>query len=166
MQFPLTRARSGLVAAFLATIASGPAAAESAYIQQSQATAMLPAIGVPVPQQTIPRPGFAGVPAPSLQRFTPEASVAAGNNLARTLQIGALNQVAQIQAGANNVSTVGVIAGQLNNVGVVQAGNNLRSNLVLLNTQGLSVGVLQPNGSAPVNMLIARLPNGALLIKR
>jgi hypothetical protein len=38
--------------------------------------------------------------------------------------------------------------------------------VALINTQGLSVGVIQPNGSAPVNVLIARLPNGALLIKR
>jgi hypothetical protein len=36
----------------------------------------------------------------------------------------------------------------------------------LINTQGLNVGVIQPNGSAPVNVLIARLPNGALLIAR
>jgi hypothetical protein len=51
-------------------------------------------------------------------------------------------------------------------VAVVQSGQNLRSNLMMLNTKGLSVGVLEPNGSVPLNMLIARLPNGGLLIKR
>jgi len=40
------------------------------------------------------------------------------------------------------------------------------SNVNLINTQGLAVAVIQPPGSAPLNMLIARLPNGGLLIKR
>jgi len=91
---------------------------------------------------------------------------AGGQNIASTLEIGAYNKVLQVQAGAGNVSNVGIIGGRYNNVGVLQAGNNLRSNLALINTQGLAVGVIQPPGSAPVNMLIARLPNGALLIKR
>jgi hypothetical protein len=30
----------------------------------------------------------------------------------------------------------------------------------------MNIGVIQPQGSAPVNVLIARLPNGSLLIKR
>jgi len=70
------------------------------------------------------------------------------------------------QLGSGNISNVGIIKGYANSVGVLQAGNNLTSNVGLINTQGLSVGVIQPNGSAPVNVLIARLPNGALLIKR
>lgn len=32
--------------------------------------------------------------------------------------------------------------------------------------QGYSVWVLQPRNAPPVNELIARLPNGSLLIKR
>ena len=72
----------------------------------------------------------------------------------------------QAQLGANNVSNVGIIGGYANNVGVLQAGNNLKSNVGLINTQGLNVGVIQPNGSAPVNVLIARLPGGGLLIAR
>jgi|GEM_PF-4257671 len=91
---------------------------------------------------------------------------ASGGNYASTLQIGAYNNVVQAQIGAGNVSNVGIINGYANNVGVLQAGNNLKSNVGLINTQGLSVGVIQPNGSAPVNLLVARLPNGALLIAR
>lgn len=94
------------------------------------------------------------------------AAAATGGNYAGTLEIGAYNKVFQGQFGANNVSNVGIIKGYANSVGVLQAGDNLRSNVALVNTQGLSVGVIQPNGSAPVNVLIARLPNGALLIKR
>lgn len=96
----------------------------------------------------------------------PEASVAGhGNNIAQTLEIGIRNSVYHLQSGANNISTAGVI-GSYNNVNVLQAGNNLRSNVVLLNGAGLNVSVLQPAGSAPVNVLIARLPGGGLLIKR
>jgi hypothetical protein len=73
--------------------------------------------------------------------------------------------VFQSQSGGNNVSNVGVIGGNNNNVGVFQGGKD-QSNLGLINTKGLSIGVFQPPGAAPVNMLIARLPNGSLLIKR
>ena len=101
------------------------------------------------------------------QKVAPElAAAAGGGNFAGTLEIGAYNKVFQGQFGANNVSNVGIIKGYANSVGVLQAGDNLKSNVALINTQGLSVGVIQPNGSAPVNVLIARLPNGALLIKR
>ena len=98
--------------------------------------------------------------------ITCRPAAASGGNFAGTLEIGAYNKVFQGQFGANNVSNVGIIKGYANSVGVLQAGNNLKSNVALINTQGLSVGVIQPNGSAPVNVLIARLPNGALLIKR
>ena len=69
------------------------------------------------------------------------------------------------QTGGNNASSVGVWGGKNNNVGVFQGGQDL-STVNLINTQGLSVAVLQPPGSAPMNVLIARLPNGGLLIKR
>ena len=111
-------------------------------------------------------PSFAP-PRPGSLKSVPElAAAASGGNYAGTLEIGAYNKVFQGQFGANNVSNVGIIKGYANSVGVLQAGNNLKSNVALINTQGLSVGVIQPNGSAPVNVLIARLPNGALLIKR
>lgn len=100
-------------------------------------------------------------------RATPElATPAGGNNFASTLEVGSYNKVFQAQSGTGNISNVGIIRGYANNVGVLQAGNKLRSDIALVNTIGLNVGVIQPPGSAPVNMLIARLPNGALLIKR
>jgi hypothetical protein len=105
---------------------------------------------------------------PHQTSFVPAPGIAApthSGNFAQTIQVGNFNQVAQFQSGQNNFSNVGVLGGQNNNVGVWQDGRDL-SNLYLVNTQGLSVGVIQPPGSAPINMLIARLPNGALLIKR
>ena len=99
----------------------------------------------------------------AVPELTPPAS---GGNYASTLEIGAYNKVFQAQLGSGNTSNVGIIKGYANNVGVLQAGNNLKSNVGLINTQGLNVGVIQPNGSAPVNVLIARLPGGGLLIKR
>ena len=145
--------------------ASAPASAQSAYITQanpnssgvvSASTASSPIQLVPV-SQTAPRE-TAFVP-------TPETSATARNgNIAQTLEIGSFNRVFQSQSGGNNFSNVGVI-GTNNNVGVFQGGRD-QSNLGLINTQGLSIGVFQAPGAAPVNMLIARLPNGSLLIKR
>lgn len=98
---------------------------------------------------------------------TPETTAIGGGslNLAQTLEVGRNNTVGQFQAGQNNISNVGVVGGSRNTVGILQGGNAV-SNLYLVNTQGLSVGVLQPKGSSPSNVLIARLPNGALLIKK
>ncbi len=141
--------------------------AESAYVAQipGNVTTTVTFNGAAAQQQTEqyrPSPGFS---APG-GMGVPEASVAGhGNNLAQTLEIGIRNSVYQLQSGANNISTAGVI-GNYGNVNVLQAGNNLRSNVVLLNGAGLKVSVLQPAGSAPVNVLIARLPGGGLLIKR
>lgn len=98
---------------------------------------------------------------------TPETTVpATGGNWAGTLETGRNNSVLQAQSGSHNVSDVGILGGTRDNVDVLQHGQGLVSNVWLLNMQGTSVDVLQPPGSAPVNMLIARLPNGALLIKR
>jgi hypothetical protein len=44
---------------------------------------------------------------------------------------------------------------------VLQGGKDL-SNVVLVNTKGLTVDVVQPTGTAPINALVLRLPNGAL----
>jgi len=171
MHFPLTSrpakrlagaALVGLAMAFAPQLAS----AESAYVQQSQAGARMPVQAVPMGSVMSGAMQAGRSMMPPTPRVAPEAMTQGGRNIAQTLQIGNYNNVAQIQNGANNQSAVGIIAGNANNVGVLQNGNGLKSNLVLLNTQGLSVGVIQPNGSAPVNMLIARLPNGSLLIKR
>lgn len=156
-------------AALVGTFACSSARADGAFIQQATGQGrlitlpvVLPHVGSSsgTPSWTVPH---AGNTQGALQSL---AVPAGGQNIASTLEIGAYNKVLQVQAGAGNVSNVGIIGGRYNNVGVLQAGNNLRSNLALINTQGLAVGVIQPPGSAPVNMLIARLPNGALLIKR
>ncbi|MEA1832542.1 hypothetical protein U8607_10650 [Methylobacterium durans] len=155
-------------AAALLTIAIGLAPsvghADSAYVTQAAngvavpVNAVLPLLNAPAP---VARSHIISAQIP-----TPETSARGqGNHLAQTLQIGSANQVAHLQVGSRNESTVGII-GNMNQIGVLQAGNNLQSNVVLLGTQGLNVGVIQPPGSAPVNMLIARLPNGGLLIKR
>jgi hypothetical protein len=97
---------------------------------------------------------------------TPEAATPVRNgNFAQTTQVGTANAVFQVQSGGGNVSNVGIWGGKNNDVGVWQGGRDL-SNINLINTQGMAVEVIQPPGSAPLNMLIARLPNGALLIKR
>ncbi|WP_316196204.1 MULTISPECIES: hypothetical protein [unclassified Bradyrhizobium] len=139
--------------------------AESAYIAQVNAKA-----GVTVsttasqPVQLIPTASY--VPRQPAYVPTPEAAQSArGNNIATTLQIGNNNRVLQAQSGGNNYSNVGTIGGSNNNVTVLQGGRDY-SNVNLINTQSLNIAVLQPPGSAPINMLIAKLPNGSLLIKR
>jgi hypothetical protein len=146
------------------------------FIAASLAISILPASGAlaqsvanpiaPSAALTGGGPSFVAPRTGSLKSAPELAAAATGGNYAGTLEIGAYNKVFQGQFGANNVSNVGIIKGYANSVGVLQAGDNLKSNVALINTQGLSVGVIQPNGSAPVNVLIARLPNGALLIKR
>lgn len=161
--------KSGLlcVAALMAlATASVSVQAESAYIAQanSKATSFAVSTMVTQPTQMAPSQNYA----PRQNSFVPTPEAASGarnNNFAQTLQIGTYNRVLQAQAGGNNYSNVGVIGGNDNNVAVLQGGRDF-SNLQMVNTQGLSVAVLQPAGSAPINMLIARLPNGGLLIKR
>ena len=161
--------RAGLIATSM--LAASPAAfAQSAYI--TQVNPRSPGFTSTVASQSRCKNG-AGVPS-----TTPRAKTGlrshAGNGDARpqwklgvqTLsRSGSFNRVFQSQSGGNNFSNVGVIGGKNNNVGVFQGGGDL-SNLDLINTQGLTIDVLQPRGAAPINMLIARLPNGSLLIKR
>lgn len=169
LDFLVARAGCSVLACLALTFAFvSPACADGAYISQAVGSFKGTAPTLPIaPNATT----ASGNPAWALHagstRSTPElAAPASGGNFAGTLEIGNYNKVLQGQLGAGNVSNVGIIKGYANNVGVLQAGSNLRSNLALINTQGLAVGVIQPNGSAPVNVLIARLPNGALLIKR
>jgi len=154
--------QAGLIGALMLA-ASAPASAQSAYITQVNpnssgfTSTASPSIQLVPVSQNAPRE-TAFVP-------TPETAATARNgNIAQTLEIGSFNRVFQSQSGGNNFSNVGVI-GTNNNVGVFQGGRD-QSNLGLINTQGLSIGVFQPPGAAPVNMLIAKLPNGSLLIKR
>ena len=150
----------------LLAASAGAGSAEQAYISQVPAGSRVP----PRLMQQVPgATSLSQMQSTRSPAYTPNQQTAvpviSGPNFAATLQVGSYNRVAQLQYGGGNASAVGVI-GNHNNVGVLQAGNNLRSNLVLVGTQGLNVGVIQPNGSAPINMLIARLPNGGLLIKR
>jgi hypothetical protein len=159
-RMPLLGALAGLLLA-----ACSPALAETAYIAQVNpkfSSAAPPAASQP-PQMT---PAAPYAPRPMSFVPTPETATPARNgNFAQTIQVGNSNQVFQSQAGGNNVSNVGVWGGKNNGIGVWQGGGD-RSNVNLINTQGLAVAVIQPPGAAPLNMLIARLPNGGLLIKR
>jgi hypothetical protein len=156
--------QAGLIGALMLA-ASAPASAQSAYITQANpnsssyvaSTASAPIQLVPVSQNAPRETAF--VPTPET------AQTARNGNIAQTLEIGSYNRVLQSQSGGNNFSNVGVVGGTNNNVGVFQTGKD-QSNIGLINMQGYSVGVFQPPGAAPVNMLIAKLPNGSLLIKR
>ena len=154
----------GMTAAVLIA-GCGPAFAESAYIAQvtSKVSAPAPTI-VSQPLPVAPTGPHATRPMSFVP--TPETAAPARNgNFAQTIQVGTTNAVLQAQVGGHNVSNVGVWGGKNNDVGVFQGGQDL-ANVNLINTQGLSVAVLQPPGAPPMNVLIARLPNGGLLIKK
>jgi hypothetical protein len=156
--------RAGLIAALMLA-ACAPASAQTAYITQvSPHTSGFTTSMTPQPIQLVPV--AQNTPHETAFVPTPETSSSARNgNIAQITQIGNFNRVFLSQTGGNNLANVGVLGGNGNNVGVWQGGKD-QSNLALINTQGLSIGVLQPPGAAPLNMLIARLPNGSLLIKR
>jgi hypothetical protein len=138
--------------------------ADTAYISQAFGNSGGRVLALSTPTHLPPSTGIA---APIQTRAVlPELATprVTGGNYASTLQIGSSNTVFQAQSGYGNISKVGIVGGDRNAVGVLQSGNSLRSNVVLLGTMGASVGVLQGNGAAPVNLLIGRLPNGALLI--
>ncbi|GLS43634.1 hypothetical protein [Methylobacterium brachythecii] len=159
--------RASFALAALVALSPSIARAESAYIPQMASGTAVPLQAAATLLNAPPAPAVSRTPTAYTPPQTPEMAAmrGSGHNLAQTLQVGINNQALHVQAGFNNESTVGMI-GSRNRAGVLQAGDNLRSNVVLLGTQGLNVGVIQPQGSAPINMLIARLPNGGLLIKR
>jgi hypothetical protein len=161
--FTVMRSMQAALASLLLT-AGSPVLAETAYIAQvNSKAAAAPAMAISQPVPLV----APGQPAARSMAFvpTPEMAAPARGNLAQTLQIGNSNAVIQAQIGGNNTSNVGIFGGRNNEVGVFQGGGD-RSNVNLINTQGLAVAVLQPAGAPPINALIARLPNGALLIKR
>jgi hypothetical protein len=155
--------RAALVGGLLA--ACSPALAETAYIAQvSPKSASAVVEGAAQSAQFVPTASYA----PRQTSFVPTPETATpgrSGNVAQTIQVGNSNQVFQAQAGGNNFSNVGVWGGKNNDVGVFQGGKDL-SNVNLINTQGLFVAVIQPPGAPPLNMLVARLPNGGLFIKR
>jgi hypothetical protein len=177
MQFSLKTSRSQTPSrlprlVFLAAVLSIASAqhavsAESAYVQQVTTSASSKPTTALVPASSGQSTNFARSDTQFSLTPPPEQVVprnAAAANSAQTLEIGNNNGVAQLQAGHNDRSSVSVIGGSGNNVGVLQGGND-RSNIVMLGTQGMNISVLQPANSAPINMLIARLPNGSIYIK-
>jgi hypothetical protein len=172
----ITMTSRALLGAALIALAAGmgmPAHAESAYIAQASASASASAIASPTtaqPLQLVPTGGTGSrqtgfVPTQTSFAPTPETAQAHGTNLASTLEIGNQNQVLQAQVGGKNLSDVGVLGGNNNHVSVLQGGQDL-SNIQLIGISGLNLTVLQPPGSAPINALIARLPNGTYVIRR
>jgi hypothetical protein len=156
------------IAASALSAGHSAAMADGAYITQAtHASASMAQHATTQPLSGVVTPLAPRTPRSGAFFPTPEAATASAKslNFARTLEIGHNNQVAQFQAGQSNISNVGLVGGSRNAVGVLQGGKDL-SNLYLVNTHGLSVGIIQPKGAAPSNVLIARLPNGALLIKK
>lgn len=165
MYFTLKRAHFvRAISAIVLMAVCSPALAETAYIAQVAKSSGTAPMAAAQPIQMVPT----AQPAARSMSFVPTPEMAAparNGNFAQTVQVGNSNQVFQAQAGGNNVSNVGVWGGKNNDIGVFQGGGD-RSNVNLINTQGLAVAVIQPPGAPPLNMLIARLPNGGLLIKR
>lgn len=154
------------VAAVLALVLlAGPAHADSVFIPQlaPDPTGAQPPFALPslAPPETSPNPSTvpAVVPSPATA-----SSTGSGRNFALTTVFGNFNQTVQVQLGTNDQSALGVF-GNNDTAGVFQAGNNLRSDVAVLG-QNLAVGVIEPDGSPPVDLLIARLPSGRLLIAR
>jgi hypothetical protein len=143
------------------------ASQESVYIQQAAPGATAKPTVISTPVSNSQPTGFVRSEAQTSLTPPPEQTVprnANATNLAQTLEVGNNNTVTQLQAGRNDVSSVSVLGGNRNNVGVLQGGND-RSNIVMLGTQGMHISVLEPANAAPVNLLIARLPNGSIVIK-
>jgi hypothetical protein len=168
------RTRRILYAALLAGLfvgaGVGSAAAQSgAFVQQLQGGALhaenlltsLSHIGGTAPHGYAPSTPIVAPTSVGQQLANP-----AVGNFAASFSSGVGNHIVQMQSGKGNYSAAAIVGGRQNNVGVLQEGNDLYSQVVLANTGGLNVGVIQPPNSAPVSLFIARLPNGALLIKR
>jgi hypothetical protein len=155
--------RARLFGGAIAALASGfvaipgTAFAESAFVNQ---------VG-PGGSFNAPTFGFPGGGPGGGGNLPPEfTSPKSGPDLANTLVVGNYNKSLQLQAGARDHSQIGILGGKQDSVNVLQAGSNLQSNIWLLNATGTHVNVVQPQGAAPINMIIAHLPNGSWFIKR
>jgi hypothetical protein len=152
------------LAGLLMLAACPTAYAQSAYITQvdSHASgAIFPLASQPT--QTVPVNQYTPSQTAFVPMSTPEMTVPhnANGNFAQTLEIGKNNSVFQGQAGGNNISNVTSI-GSNSKVGVLQGGHDF-SNIVLINMQG-PVWVLQPPNAPPLNELMAKLPNGKIVV--
>jgi hypothetical protein len=162
----LPRLVGAAIALSLAPLAHA-ASQESVYIQQAAPGATAKPTVVSTPVSSSHPTSFARSETPISLTPPPEQTVprnANAANLAQTLEIGNNNRVAQLQAGRNDVSSVDVIGGNHNHINVLQGGND-RSNIVLLGTQGINFSLVQPANAPPLNLLIARLPNGSFFVK-
>jgi hypothetical protein len=178
MQFSIskmsTRAKGSFIRSVFAAIslclASAPhdASAESAYIQQATGGSGTPMVLTYQPMTNGPMVASGHFNAPGSTVPIPELVVprSNGSNFAKSVTVGSFNNITQIQTGQSDTSFVSVLGGTHDNVGVLQAGNGLTSNIVLLGVHGINFDLVQRPDSAPINMLIARLPNGSILIKR
>lgn len=152
----LRRLRVTLLAMF-GICSSLPAMADSAYVNQE-----------PQGQGGYFDPGVRSGSEPQAYQPPPETTkVGRGQNVAESLTIGNYNRVAQIQAGGRDRSNVGIIGGNHDAVNTIQLGSGLTSNVLLINTPpGLTFNVLETPGSAPTNVIIARLPDGRWLVRK
>jgi hypothetical protein len=156
----------GAFIALVIAIAGPPATAETAYIAQVEAGAPRSSANV-APLAAGPASTALPLAGSAMSAILPESlATAPGRNVAHTFQSGAYNTVVQAQSGSDNESRVGIVAGRGNTVGVMQAGEGLRSDVMLVGTRGLNVTVLQPKNSAPVNLFVAPIKGGGLMIKR
>jgi hypothetical protein len=152
--------RLGALALLAATTAPGLARADSAFVTQiagapaARGAALAPHLAAPVAM-------------PSASASTPELAAphAYARNLAQSLTVGSYNSIAQIQAGANDSSAVGILGGRNDKVTIAQAGSGQQSGVLLLNTQGLHINLVQPPGAPPFGLIIAHLPNGGWLVR-
>lgn len=150
----------------LALALGGQARAESAYIAQAKSSALVASPASPSqPVQLVPATSY--VPRQTAYVPTPETTTQSvrSNNIASTLQIGSYNRVLHVQTGGQNYSNVGIFGGSNNDVSVYQGGRDY-ANVNLINLHGLNLTLVQPAGSAPINLLLAKLPNGSYVVKR
>ena len=163
MQFTLKSGRtgswSGVIAALLLFLSasSNSANAESVFVNQigGGAAIRLPIVGL--------SGGGPGNPAPTPETTIPRRG---GLDSAANLMLGNYNKIIQLQAGTHDRSAVGILGGSRDKVNLLQEGNGLRSNILLLNTSGVRLNFVQPPGAAPVDLVIAHLPNGGWFVKR
>lgn len=166
MQVTLKRWMGRAIAAMIVGSAPlcGVASADSAYIPQIPVgTAPVLSYETAVVDNLSTLPIQRGRIAPNLEYALPHTR---SGNLAQSITIGAYNQILQIQTGFNDASSASIVGGIHDGVAVLQAGSNLRSNIGLIGLENTDIGVLQGNGAPPLNLLMARLPNGRLLIVR
>jgi hypothetical protein len=156
--------RLGCAVVFLSLLPAQIARAEeSVYIEQATGGAGAPKLLLLGTNPNSQSGGSAHTNSSSAPEFV---SPPHSGNLAGSLTVGSFNNIAQIQAGQSDTSAVSILGGTHDNVSVLQAGNNDVSNIALIGVQGINIGVVQGPHARPINLIIARLPNGSITIRR